>query len=327
MQYKAPWWLPGGHLQTIWAARMAHAENPLFPARYMRERWITPDKDYIDVDRSRQATSAARTDRPLLVLLHGLEGNSGSHYARAFASFAMQSGMDFAVPHFRGCSGTLNLAPRAYHSGDFAEVDWILRRLRAGHVGALYVVGVSLGGNALMRWAGEYGATAAAVVSAVVAVCAPLDLYAAGVALGRGFNRRVYTPMFLRSMKPRALQKLAQYPGLFDADALTEAADLYAFDNVFTAPLHGFKNTEDYWQRASAKRHLADIRVPALLINPLNDPFVPAGSLPGHNVNAAHVTVWQPRTGGHIGFVQGQWPRGHIAALPDAVGNWLAADH
>ena len=197
-----------------------------------------------------------------------------------FADVAARHGMAFAVPHFRGCSGELNLAPRAYHSGDHEEIGWILARLRAGHVGPLLAAGVSLGGNALLRWAGEAGAAAAERVAAVAAVCSPLDLAAGGQAIGRGFNRLVYTGMFLRSMKPKALGKLAQHPGLFDREALLAARDLYEFDNIFTAPLHGFRDTDDYYARASAKPHLHRIRIPALALNARNDPFVPAESLP-----------------------------------------------
>jgi hypothetical protein len=149
-----------------------------------------------------------------------------------------------AVPHFRGCSGPLNLAPRAYHSGDFEEIGWILGRLRLRSAGPLQAVGISLGGNALLRWAQEAGDSATVVASAVVAVCSPVDLAASGRAISRGFNRQVYTRMFLRTMKPKALAKLAQHPGLFSREALLAARDLYQFDNLFTAPLHGFRDTE-----------------------------------------------------------------------------------
>ena len=187
----------------------------------------------------------------------------------------------------------------------------------------MLVVGISLGGNALLRWAQELGDVAKTMVRAVAAVSAPLDLQASGLALGRGFNRQVYTRIFLRSMKPRALQKLQQHPGLFDREQLLRARDLYEFDNVFTAPLHGFKNTQDYWSRASAKPHLQRIKLPALVLNARNDPFVPAVSLPAHNAAQRQITLWQPLHGGHAGFVQGSWPVGHLQAMPEAVGGWL----
>jgi predicted alpha/beta-fold hydrolase len=316
--YAAPRWLPGGNLQTIWAALGARRTFGPSP-RYRRERWSTPDGDFIDLD---WRDGAIAPGAPLLVLFHGLEGSSRSHYAEAFADVAAERGIGYVVPHFRGCSGELNAGPRAYHSGDHEEIDWILRTLRARHAGPLVAVGVSLGGNALMRWAGEVQDDAARVVDAVASVCSPLDLAAGGQAIGQGFNRMVYTTMFLRSMKPKALAKLAQHPGLFDREALLAARDLYEFDNVFTAPLHGFRHTEDYYARASAKPHLERIRIPALALNARNDPFIPAASLPVEAEVGRHVTLWQPGQGGHVGFPAGPWPS-HVRAMPEAVAAWL----
>ena len=324
MKYVAPRWLPGGQLQTIWPA--LYSRRVFGPApQYRRERWDTPDGDFVDVD---FLVDGARPDappaaRPLLVVFHGLEGSSRSHYSEAFADFAREQGWACALPHFRGCSGEINRAPRAYHSGDNAEIGWMLQRLRAAHTGPLVAAGVSLGGNALLRWAAEVGEDAARSVAAVAAVCSPIDLAAGGHAIGRGFNRQVYTRMFMRTLVPKALQKLAQHPGLFDRQALLAARDLYAFDNVFTAPVHGFRNTEDYWQRASAKPLLHRIRVPALVVNARNDPFVPAASLPQAHEVGAWVTLWQPAQGGHVGFAAGR-PPGNVRSMPDAVAGWLA---
>ena len=320
MPYRAPAWLPGGNAQTIWASLCARRVFGA-PPQYRRERWDAPDGDFVDVDWLVEA-GPAPPRQPLLVLFHGLEGSSRSHYAEAFADHARERGWAYAVPHFRGCSGEINRAPRAYHSGDYEEIDWILRRLAAGRSGPLLAVGVSLGGNALLRWAGEAGAQAARVAAAVAAVCSPLDLAAGGHAIGRGFNRLVYTRMFLGTMKPRALAKLAQHPGLFDGARLQAARTLYEFDEVFTAPLHGFRGVEDYWRRASAKPHLPGIRIPALALNARNDPFIPAASLPTPAQAGRHVTLWQPAHGGHVGFPAGG-PPGHVRAMPDAVGTWL----
>lgn len=325
MNYVAPRWLPGGQLQTIWPALYSRRALGPRPA-YRRERWETPDGDFVDVDflRSEREGGAAPAARPLLVVFHGLEGSSRSHYSEAFADLARERGWACALPHFRGCSGEINRAPRAYHSGDHAEIGWMLARFRAAHRGPLMAVGVSLGGNALLRWAGEVGEDARRSADAVAAVCSPLDLAAGGHAIGRGFNRQVYTRMFMRTLVPKALQKLAQHPGLFDRQALLAARDLYAFDNVFTAPLHGFRNTDDYWQRASAKPLLHRIRLPALVVNARNDPFVPAASLPdAAEVANPWVELWQPAHGGHVGFAQGRLP-GHVRAMPDAVAGWLA---
>jgi predicted alpha/beta-fold hydrolase len=383
MNYGAPWWLPDGNLQTIWAALRARRFAGLAPV-FRRERWTTPDGDFVDVDwleapprsltscsfllpggaappavwqsqscgrnladgagaaapAARQSQSCGpglngldarasvhpemASTQPLLVVFHGLEGSSGSHYAQALADVAGSRGWACAVPHFRGCSGEMNLAPRAYHSGDFAEIDWMLRRFASRHHGPVLAVGVSLGGNALMRWAGEMGRDASRVVAAIASVSAPLDLAASGRAIGRGFNRQVYTRMFLKTMVPKALQKLAQHPGLFDRAALLAARDLHAFDHVFTGPLHGFKGVDDYWARASARPHLRRIALPALALNALNDPFIPAGSLPRRAEVSPDVTLWQPAQGGHVGFPSSGFPA-HVRAMPEAVADFLAA--
>jgi predicted alpha/beta-fold hydrolase len=319
LDYRAPAWLPGGHAQTIWPALVSARFSGPAP-RYERERWTTPDGDFIDVDVQRAADPRARW----LVLFHGLEGSSSSPYARGFARAAADAQLHYAVPHFRGCSGEINHAPRAYHSGDYEEIGWMLGRLRQRSAAPLWAVGVSLGGNALLRWAEEAGHSAAQQAAAVAALCSPLDLAAGGRAIGRGFARLVYTRMFLRSMKPRALATLARHPGLFDRERLLAARDLYEFDDVFTAPLHGFANTDDYWARASAKPLLHTIRLPALALNALNDPFVPAESLPRRGEVGDWVTLAQPAHGGHAGFPGGAFP-GHVHALPRAVLAWLQA--
>lgn len=321
--YSAPWWLPGGHSQTIWSALWAKRRWGPQPL-WTRQRWSTPDGDFIDVDRT---THPVSDTAPLLVLFHGLEGSSASQYAVAFADFAAEHRIPFAVPHFRGCSGELNHAPRAYHSGDHEEIDWILSRFADEYPQrSLMAVGVSLGGNALLCWAGQSG-TGGHRVKAVAAVSSPLDLAAGGHAIGKGFNRQVYNRMFLASMRPKALKKLEQHPGLFDHEALLAARDLYAFDNVFTAPLHGFRDAQDYWARASAKPMMGAIHLPALALNARNDPFVPAASLPQAHEVSRWVTLWQPEDGGHVGFARPleRLPGlpGHVRAMPDAVGHWL----
>ncbi|MDP1534518.1 MAG: alpha/beta hydrolase, partial [Rubrivivax sp.] len=155
------------------------------------------------------------------------------------------------------------------------------------------------------------------------AISAPLDLAAAGAAIGRGFNRFAYQRMFLRSMKPKALAKWDQHPGLFDRERLQRASTLREFDDVFTAPLHGFAGVDDYWARASAKPQLAQIRIPALVLNARNDPFVPAASLPASAPAGGWVTLWQPPQGGHAGFPGGRFP-GQLQTVSAAVADWLA---
>ena len=290
--YRAPWWLPGGHLQTI-AAALAPAPQVAFS----RETWETPDGDFIDVD-----WAGAAEAKRLVVLFHGLEGSSGSHYARAIAAEAVSRGWRFALPHFRGCSGKLNRLPRAYHSGDTDEADWILRRF-VERAAVLCAAGVSLGGNVLLKWLGERAGGATNTVQRAAAVSAPLDLAAAGNALDGGFNRRTYTRCFLATLKAKAFAKLALGHLRFDERRLARAHTLREFDDLITAPLHGFRDTDDYWSRASSAPWLARIEVPTLVLNARNDPFLPVAALE-HAASAAGraVLLEFPHTGGHAGF-------------------------
>jgi uncharacterized protein len=304
--YRAPWWLRGGHAQTIY---------PLLrkppPPRYVRERWDTPDGDFIDLDWVPGADSA-----PLVILFHGLEGSSRSHYAAALMQAVQRRHWSGVVVHFRGCSGEPNRAPRAYHSGDYEEIDWILRRLQTRFPARRrYAAGVSLGGNALLKWLGTSGDAALGVIDAAASVCAPVDLTAAGEALGRGFSRLTYTRHFLASLIPSALAKLRRYPGLLDAQRVRAARTLYDFDDAVTAPLHGFSGAADYWARASSAPWLASIRVPTLVLNARNDPFLPARVLPTPAQVSAAVTLEYPAQGGHVGFVGGRFP-GNLQWLP-----------
>jgi uncharacterized protein len=312
--YRAPWWLPGGNLQTLYGALIGRSF-----ALWNRERWDTSDGDFIDLDRLPGPAEA-----PLVALFHGLEGGSGSHYAGALARALVRRGWRGAVPHFRGCSGEPNRLPRAYHSGDADEVGWILRRLHSECGGApLFAMGVSLGGNALLKWLGQ-DADAQNVVTAAVAVSAPVDLMAAGDALGRGFNR-IYAQAFLATMKKKAEGKLERFPGLFDARAMRRARTLRAFDDVVTAPLHGFRDTDDYWTRASAKPVLGHIEVPTLLLNARNDPFLPEAALPGPHEVSQRVQCEFPDEGGHASFVGAPFP-GNLDWLPRRVLGFFA-DH
>jgi hypothetical protein len=303
--YRAPAWLPGGHAQTLYAPLLAGGGDP----GYRRERWDTPDGDFIDLDWV-DAPGAS----PLVAAFHGLEGSSRSHYALALMRALRARGWGGVVPHFRGCGGEPNRLARAYHSGDSAEIDWILRRLRARNCGPLLAAGFSLGGNALLKWLGEQGAAARGVVAAAAAVSAPLDLRVAGDALAQGLNR-LYTRHFLSTLKPRSLAKLERYPGLFDGRAVRRASTLREFDDLVTAPLHGFRDTDDYWTRASSKPLLGAVRVPALVLNARNDPFIPPACLPAPQEVAPEVSLEFPGEGGHAAFVSGPFP-GSLDWLP-----------
>ncbi len=304
--YRAPRWLPGGHAQTIYGALFTRCPQ----VNYRRTEWDTPDGDFIELDWVDGPAQA-----PLVVLFHGLEGSSRSHYALSLMHAVSARGWRGVIVHFRGCGGRPNRLPRAYHSGDFREVHWILERLATSTDAAPhFAVGVSLGGNALLKWLASEGCAAANLLRAASAVSAPVDLQVAGHGLGRGLNR-IYTWHFLRSLKPKSLEKLSRYPDLYDARKVARARDLYEFDGLVTAPLHGFESADDYWERASSKPDLRHIQLPTLLIHARNDPFLPGRCLPGSDEVSAHVKLEYSETGGHAAFVTGPFP-GRLEWLP-----------
>jgi len=314
--YRPPAWLVNGHAQTLYAALLA--SRPRIALR--RERWTTPDGDFIDLD---WLAADRSSSTPLIVIFHGLEGSSSSHYARTLLHAAERRSWRAVVVHFRGCSGAPNLLPRAYHSGDSAEIDWILHRLRTEFpAAALCLVAVSLGANVLLKWLGEREAEARNVVTAACAVSAPLDLTQAGAALDRGFSR-IYTWNFLRTLRRKSLAKLQAFPGLYDQDAVRRARSLRAFDDTVTAPLHGFRDADDYWRRSSSKPWLARIAVPTLILNARDDPFLPERALPAPSEVSGAVELDFPSHGGHVGFVTGRFP-GTLTWMPERTLSFIA---
>jgi uncharacterized protein len=313
--YRAPWWVPGGHAQTVYSALFA---RPRRRVNMSRERWDTPDGDFVDVD-----WLEGRADAPLLVLFHGLEGSAASHYSRAMMLALRDLGWRGAIPHFRSCSGELNRLPRAYHSGDSAEIGWMLERFkRTAGDAPLFAVGVSLGGNALLKWLGESGDAARACVAGAAAISAPLDLSAGADAIERGFSM-VYTRMFLKTLKRKIAQKARLHADAFDVRRLRRVRTMREFDDAFTAPVHGFRDAADYYARSSAKQFLDRIRVPTLVLNARNDPFLPGRHLPDVAQVSNFVTLELPDHGGHVGFVAGPFP-GHVRWLPRRIIGFLS---
>ena len=307
MAYRAPAWLPGGHLQTIYTSLFIHVP----PLAYRRERLELADGDFLDFD-----WVDGQSGAPVVVLFHGLEGSADSHYARDLMAHARARGWHGVVAHFRGCSGEDNRLPRAYFAGDSEDIERMLRHVKSLHAQVpVYAVGVSLGGNALLKWLGERGAAARTLVERAAGVSAPLDLAAAGYTLDRGFNRRVYTARFLVTLKQKALRKAERFPGMLNADAIAAATTFREFDTLVTARLHGFHDADDYWIRVSSKPLLKSVDVPTLVINARNDPFLPAWALPSPGEVSPAVRLEQPATGGHVAFPSGPFP-GNLHWLP-----------
>ena len=308
-RYRSPAWLRGQHAQTIYPALL----SPRPRVAYRRERWTLPDGDFIDVDFAHhQGRTEPDAATPLVVMLHGLEGNSRSHYAEAAMDVVLKHGWRGVVVHWRGCGGEINLAPRAYHSGETDDIDWAFQRLAKPAV-PMFAIGVSLGGNALLKWLGERGNSASRLLAGAVAVSAPHDLHAGAIALSRGLNL-VYTRNFLRTLKRKSLLKLDQYPGLFDREKLLRSRNFHDFDDLVTAPLHGFASCYDYWERCSSQRFVESIRLPTLILNARNDPFLPESALVAPSAVPDDVRLCYPDEGGHAGFLAGNFP-GRIDAI------------
>lgn len=296
-----PRWLKGGNLQTLYAKAL-QPEAPAYRRELLPDRFGTDVAAYDFVD-------AADADAPLVVLFHGLEGSSRSHYAAALMRAVQAKGWHGVVAHFRSCGGVN--AQTLYHSGDTPEIAHMLGILKARYR-KIYAVGVSLGGNVLAKYLGEQGRLQTAgsacgpLPAAAAAVSAPVDLPAAGEALEHGLPRLLYTRYFLSTL-------MAKVP-----PPTRKIRSLGEFDHAYTAPMHGFADKDDYYRRAMCKPYLRDIALPMLLLNAKNDPFLPARFLPSADEVSPHVCLLQPENGGHVGFVSGRG-RGHLNWLPGVL--------
>jgi predicted alpha/beta-fold hydrolase len=299
--YRPPWWLRGRHLQSLWGPLRRRPRRPAF----RRERWETPDGDFLDLDWL--AAAPARPAAPCVVVLHGLEGSSESHYALGLMGLVEDAGWRGVVVHFRSCSGELNRLGRLYHSGETSDLEFVVRRLIAATPGAaIGLTGVSLGGNVVLKWLGERGETVPDEVLAAVAISVPFDLAACAAVLDHGLNRLLYTAHFLRTMKPKVRAKAALYGERVDVRAAMRARTFRLYDRLVTAPIFGFSDEEDYWRRCSSGPYLSKIRRHTLLISAVNDPFVPPESLPRAEVERSPwLEAVFPAEGGHAGFLDG----------------------
>lgn len=302
LTYRPAWWVPGAHAQTLWGKLFRRQHT--VPTR--AERLTTPDGDEVELQRLEGDPT-----RPRLVLLHGLEGTIRSHYIQGVLRLAQRAGWCADVLIFRSCDGRPNRAQRLYHSGETTDLDLVLRHLKSESPDQLIVAaGFSLGGNVLLKWLGEQGESASALLRAAAAVSVPFDLERGSRHIEAGFSR-VYGRHFLVSLKAKADAKWQSWPGAFDRDAARSASTLFEFDDAVTAPVHGFLNAHDYYSRSSSRAFLKDITLPTLLLSALDDPFLPPGVLDDvRMLSLAHpnLSFEFPVRGGHVGFVSGVLP-------------------
>lgn len=275
------------------------------------EQWTTPDDDALEIRRLRLPTTGS-TSTPHVVFLHGLEGGVHSHYIANLFAEAAQRHWSADLILFRGCATELNRARRFYHSGETTDLDFAIRRMIAERPEApIGLIGVSLGGNVLLKWLGEsQPSSIPAQVRGAVAVSVPFDLARGCQYLSRGFSR-VYERFFLRSLLAKTRRKLESHPDLCDAAALNRVRTLWDFDDVVTAPVHGFRDALDYYTKSSSIQFLHAIRVPTLLLSARDDPFLPPDVLDAVQSIASENPALQiefVRRGGHVGFISGRVP-------------------
>ncbi len=266
-----------------------------------RERIATPDGDFLDLD-----WLDAPAERPHLLVLHGLEGSSASGYVRQTLHEAKGLGWGAVAMNFRSCSGEANRTLRSYCSGETGDPLHVAGHVAARVRGPLVAVGFSLGGNALLKLLAETGEAAPFVAAA--AVSTPFDLLACALALDRPWGGcGIYRRHFLKSLKKKALAKLATHPGHgLDTRRIASARRLQDFDDAFTGPSNGYQGALDYYRRCSSGPRLAEVRRPTLLLNAEDDPMIPTASLPAAAAQPSALTVLRTALGGHVGFVSGQ---------------------
>jgi uncharacterized protein len=293
--YRPATWLGNRHLMTIYASLV---RRPL-QLRVARQRWETPDADFLDVDRIDGSTPSS----PLVLVLHGLEGSSRAGYVRGTLVEARARGYAGLALNFRGCSGEPNRLARSYHSGDTRDLAAVVEALIAERPDRqIGLVGFSLGGNVLAKWFGELGRDLPPQIVGGVAISPPLDLAASAAVLDApGFWPAIYRKRFLRSLKRKAIGKARRFPQLLDGGAVRSAETFAEFDDLVTAPLNGFRDAVEYWRLSSAAPLLEAVRRPLHILTAADDPFVPTPSIP----ESAWITEEIPPAGGHVAFVEG----------------------
>jgi uncharacterized protein len=300
--YSPAWWIPGGHLQTLWGKLFRRQT----PAPTVLERWDTPDGDFLELHRL-----AARRDAPRLLLLHGLEGTVRSHYAQALLNEAARRGWGADLLIFRSCGSALNLTRRFYHSGETGDVAFILERiLNEFPDSQLALVGVSLGGNVLLKFLGERGDDLPRQLKAAAAISVPFDLARSSMRVNRGFSK-FYQRFFLNSLRKKAQEKARRFPDLASQSGIAALRTLEDFDNLITGPLHGFRDAQDYYARSSSLPYLKSIRLETLLFSAVDDPMLPAEVLDEVREVARDNPVLEVDfvdKGGHAGFITGFVP-------------------
>jgi uncharacterized protein len=292
--YRPPVFFENGHLQTIYPNLFRRVRG----VSYSRQRMRTPDDDFLDLDWSPVGATC------LALIAHGLEGNSTRPYILGMVRALNRHGWDAVVWNFRGCSGEPNQKVRLYHSGDTQDLHTVLTHVLQGRYYAkLALIGFSLGGNVVLKYLGEQARKLNPKVRACVVFSAPCDLASSALKMGN-LENTFYMKRFLRLLHEKIRAKMWLFPGEIDDREFHLMRSFKEFDERYTAPLHGFRSAEDYWEKASSKPYLPHITVPTLLVNALDDPFLAPPCYPyQESLSNPRFFLETPEAGGHVGFV------------------------
>jgi predicted alpha/beta-fold hydrolase len=300
-QFKPAWWLPGKHLQTLWPNLIRS------PAKVTlhRERLELEDGDFLDLDWTEG------TEGPIVLVLHGLGGSSRSQYARGILKAIHNKGWRGVVMHFRGCSNVPNRLLRHYHGGETSDLQTVYQVLKQREPGTpIAVLGYSLGANLLLKWLGELGSENVQLSPPVcaVAVSAPFNLAEVAKKLDSG-SSWFYQKVLLRRLKNMVKIKYRKGSNIleppFDLTPCLTTRTIHGFDDTYTAPLHGFKDADDYYRKNSCLGFLKNIHTPSLIIHSMDDPFMTADIIPADKDLSPRVILELSRSGGHVGFTEG----------------------
>nr|WP_320051124.1 alpha/beta fold hydrolase [uncultured Desulfuromonas sp.] len=292
--YSPPLYLRNGHLQTIYPTLFRKLRCPV----YQRERIFTPDDDFLDLDWS------CVNGKTLVILCHGLEGNSTRDYIKGMVKAVNGQGMDAVAWNYRGCSGEPNRQKIMYHNGATYDLETVVQHAAtSGRYEHIFLIGFSMGGNLALLYAGQQAKNIYPLIRGVVGFSVPCELGHSSQALEHP-SCAIYMKRFLIKLHKKLLDKSAQFPDHISIENYHQIKTFKQFDDRYTAPLHGFADAQDYWYRCSCNRHLTRINVPTLIVNALDDPFLINDCYPRDLVKANPcLTLETPRYGGHVGFM------------------------
>ena len=310
-RFEPAWWLSNAHAQTLWPALFRRRST----LNYNKERLELPDGDFVDL------CWTAKRNGAVVAVFHGLEGSIHSPYAGGMMNALDKNDYQAVFMHFRGCSDELNRLPRSYHSGDTADIEFLMQTLRKRYPGSpIFAIAYSLGANALLKYLGEKDRSEQP--DAAVAVSVPFLLGNAAKKLEHGLSR-IYQAHLISSLKQKTRSKFKHMQAPVCLDNINHLNTFYQFDDQITAPLHGFEDVHDYYKKSSSRQYLKNIKIPTLILHAADDPFMTVDAIPDDDELSKHIQLELSRHGGHVGFISGKYPWSPVYWLEQRIIHFL----